>query len=116
MSTDMRERVERGAAWMDTVRPGWETEIAVERLAFWSMTNCILGQTFGFQGGSQLLPERGSVGLAHLGFALTTPEMGSGAEVTVARNQVLRDMWIDQILAREMQSITTPTKENARVR
>ena len=41
-----QERIDKGIAWLDEVRPGWEKEINVERLDMSEMNNCILGQLF----------------------------------------------------------------------
>jgi hypothetical protein len=44
--SDLRENVERGAAWLDTESPGWELKIDVQELAMQSCGRCVLGQVF----------------------------------------------------------------------
>ena len=41
------EPVARGAALLDTVRPGWFREVAVDRLTLDSCSRCFLGQLYG---------------------------------------------------------------------
>lgn len=56
MSTDIDERVERGAALLDQVRPGWHIEVDITRLHLGSYTRCVLGQLFGeFRDGTAVL-------------------------------------------------------------
>lgn len=47
MSTDIDERVQRGAALLDQVRPGWHTRIDITRLNLGSCDRCVLGQEYG---------------------------------------------------------------------
>ena len=42
-----QKRIDKGVAWLDKVRPGWEKEIDVETLEMSEMDSCILGQLFG---------------------------------------------------------------------
>jgi hypothetical protein len=42
----VRERVERGAAWLDEVKPEWRTLIDAEILRMYSPQFCVLGQVF----------------------------------------------------------------------
>ena len=41
-----RERIERGAAWLDEVKPGWREIIDTENLRMYSGVSCVLGQVF----------------------------------------------------------------------
>lgn len=43
---EARERVARGAAHLDRVRPGWEKKIDVGTLTLSSCKSCVLGQLF----------------------------------------------------------------------
>jgi hypothetical protein len=43
----LAERVERGAALLDGVRPGWEWEMTPEDLDLGSCSTCVLGQLYG---------------------------------------------------------------------
>lgn len=46
MST-ISERVARGAAWLDDVRPGWRDQVSLTTLTLANSRLCILGQVFG---------------------------------------------------------------------
>ena len=41
-----RERIEKGAAWLDEVKPEWRTLIDTEILRMYSGVSCVLGQVF----------------------------------------------------------------------
>lgn len=43
---DFRPNVERGMAWLDEHRPGWEHRIDLRRLDLDSTCDCLLGQEF----------------------------------------------------------------------
>lgn len=43
---DFRPNVERGMAWLDANRPGWERRINLARLDLNSPCNCLLGQEY----------------------------------------------------------------------
>ena len=46
-TTDIiRERIERGAAWLDDVEPGWRSLLDLEDLHLSSNDSCVLGQVF----------------------------------------------------------------------
>ncbi len=49
MTTDqtLTEAVQRGCAWLDSVKPGWEREIDLDGLEMGSCRHCVLGQMFG---------------------------------------------------------------------
>lgn len=42
----LRERIERGAAWLDEVRPDWREHINLATLELSSGYHCVLGQVF----------------------------------------------------------------------
>jgi hypothetical protein len=44
---DLMPRVERGAAWLDRHRPGWEQRINLDTLRLENCALCVLGQEFG---------------------------------------------------------------------
>lgn len=44
VSSEIMDRVQRGAAWLDEKRPGWLEEISLEQLDVSSISECILGQ------------------------------------------------------------------------
>lgn len=43
----IQTRVERGAAWLDNVQPGWESRVDVTTLNLNSPLDCVCGQVFG---------------------------------------------------------------------
>lgn len=43
----IRERVERGIAYLDRMTPGWDQRIDLEMLDMNSCTRCVLGQLYG---------------------------------------------------------------------
>lgn len=47
MSTLLRERARRGAAWLDSTMPGWHRRISTETLDIEDTNTCIIGQLFG---------------------------------------------------------------------
>jgi hypothetical protein len=56
------ERVARGAAWLDEVKPGWRGRVDVAELDMTLTTDCVLGQVFatetaryGYWGGLRML-------------------------------------------------------------
>lgn len=50
MTNRVEERVARGAARLDEVRPGWHRNVNVQTLDISSGRNCALGQVFGSYG------------------------------------------------------------------
>lgn len=46
----IRERVERGAAWLDTTVPAWRNSINVATLDTGDSNECVLGQVFWAEG------------------------------------------------------------------
>jgi hypothetical protein len=44
--TTIRERIERGAAWLDEVKPEWRNLIDTETLDMHTGNACVLGQVF----------------------------------------------------------------------
>lgn len=44
---ELKERVRRGAIYLDEVRPGWRDSIAPGELRMESCFTCVLGQVFG---------------------------------------------------------------------
>lgn len=43
----IKTRVERGAAWLDNVQPGWESRVDVTMLNLNDPYHCVCGQVFG---------------------------------------------------------------------
>jgi hypothetical protein len=104
---DLQARVKRGAALLDEKRPGWAKEIALDRLAMRSCTQCILGQLWGsyFGGYEQLgrkLPSTFLFSSAEHGF--TIPNQGqieagdAGGQAAV--DALFADLWRAEIRAR----------------
>lgn len=48
--TELRERVQRGMAFLDVDKPGWEDCIDLERLDMSNCGDCVLGQIYGYYG------------------------------------------------------------------
>ena len=46
ITATIRERVERGAAWLDEIQPGWRNRVNVRLLSMDCGDDCILGQVF----------------------------------------------------------------------
>lgn len=46
MTSSISERVARGAAWLDQVRPGWRDAIVLDTLDLISPCDCVLGQVY----------------------------------------------------------------------
>lgn len=44
--TDVEERVEAGAEWLDEHAPGWEHKLSFQELKMESPCSCVLGQVF----------------------------------------------------------------------
>lgn len=105
------ERVARGAAYLDRVRPGWHEQIDIGQLALESCTRCIVGQLRGFEVLSK--PMRSFD--PYYGFDLTENELErdcpndkDGARAVAFRP--LQDAWIEAIADRRLSqdSATTP--------
>lgn len=47
MDETVETRVARGAAWLDSVHPGWERRIDLASLDLASSCRCVIGQLFG---------------------------------------------------------------------
>jgi hypothetical protein len=45
----IRERVERGAAWLDSVKPSWRNAVNVRILDVSESVDCVLGQVFAYE-------------------------------------------------------------------
>lgn len=46
MSASIQERVAKGAAWLDEVRPGWRDAINLDALDIGSSCDCVCGHVF----------------------------------------------------------------------
>lgn len=46
LTPDFRKRIERGAAWLDRVKPGWRDLIDLDTLNLADAESCVLGQVF----------------------------------------------------------------------
>ena len=47
VEVNVRFEVQRGAAWLDRVRPGWEDDIDLTSLEMSECARCIVGQIWG---------------------------------------------------------------------
>jgi hypothetical protein len=100
------DRVRRGAALLDRIRPGWWREIVPDRLATESCACCILGQLYGgyITGWIAIRPAAcrpGIVPPSAYGFNLTVLE--ETALHAPARFAALTDAWRAEIAARVME-------------
>jgi hypothetical protein len=90
--TEARERVARGAALLDGVKPGWYRQIDTETLRLSSCFRCVLGQLFGHYSDAIQLPAIHVVNREQHGFWI---ELAGQEEY-----QVLTLAWLDLIAAR----------------
>lgn len=81
MST-IAERVARGAAWLDDVRPGWRDQVSLDAIDLNSNQRCVMGQVFagesekdGFTVGCEIKYRSlgDGVGIGDLGFNAVAP-------------------------------------------
>lgn len=49
IAATIRERVERGAAWLDSVKPNWRDAVNVRVLDLSEPVDCVLGQVFAYE-------------------------------------------------------------------
>ena len=104
---EARERVSRGAAHLDRVRPGWHERIDVGTLTLHDPCGCIVGQLCGtggqFRVGLKQLAMRSVAEARALGFDLNEPGYQDFLECGGTRQQwyqPLQDAWIEAIAAR----------------
>lgn len=93
--TEARERVAKGAALMDQVRPGWAQEINPATLQMRSLCNCIIGQCYGDYERIHLVLPDGERGRT-FGFDLSA----SDGSADPSSWMVLQDAWIEAIADR----------------
>jgi hypothetical protein len=111
LADELVGRVERGAALLDRVEPGWAARINCDRLAMESCNQCILGQLHGrFSTGFLLvlrtMPSMNLYSAAHHGFTLFDLEqdplsaIGMYGDAPQARFAALGDLWRAEVRAR----------------
>jgi hypothetical protein len=116
--TAITERVERGAALLDTKRPGWWQEIDLATLDIASRCGCIIGQLAGITKASDrgLMYEAATrqFGVSYsteipMGFeAPSTREYGAGVRAAMASEyDALTAAWADLITARRTAASVT---------
>jgi hypothetical protein len=90
----VRERVERGAAWLDEVKPEWRTLIDAEGLQMYSPQFCVLGQVFSVEAYEQ----KTGTGYAHAftlsGAGAATWAINHGFESGGEDYSTLRAAWL----------------------
>lgn len=120
-------RVTAGAAYLDTVRPGWHDDVNLDHLDVATATDCVLGQLYGnypnaplFDGITRpnLLPVRGRGSWMVFDHdALNTYRRqlderavpyGFAAEAVSAEYPALNAAWRSEILARRERITVTP--------
>lgn len=105
-SEDARARVAKGAAHLDTVRPGWFNRIDVGTLTLHDPCGCIVGQLCGtnrdeFYSAVQSLFQSGA--RWEWGVELKTEDSHGSFGVPIAeRYQPLQDAWIEAIADRKL--------------
>lgn len=73
------DRVAKGAALLDRVRPGWEREIVADRLAMQSCELCVFGQLYGdYASGVNMLDDMTSEDPSDYGFDIPDRVLGFG--------------------------------------
>lgn len=96
------ERVERGAKFLDGVKPGWFDEIDTDRLSMRWTKSCVLGQLYGtfFDAVPILWPgKRGHHAATEHGFTAESSDVKPGLhfeEIDV----ILADLWRAEVRAR----------------
>ncbi len=92
----LRERVERGAAFLDEHEPRWWKRIDEERLRLRSDCNCVLGQLYGSYGDFVMETELGFSWSEEHGF-----DRSSGGDVL--DYCTLDTLWLEAIAQRKNQ-------------
>jgi hypothetical protein len=99
------DRVAKGAALLDRVRPGWAGEVAADRLAMESCDKCVLGQLYGnyWAGFRALLMPPGPRTIyraGDFGFTLHDLEQLNDGPYVMARFAALADAWRAEVRSR----------------
>jgi hypothetical protein len=92
------DRVEKGAAFLDKVLPGWENKINVKELDLTFFSGCILGQLYGVPR-ANLAIKQNFEGAAELGFFLMPSETETAPSVLEAYAPLTR-AWVEEISRR----------------
>lgn len=101
---EARARVQRGAAHLDVVRPGWADRIDVGTLTLHDPCGCIVGQLcqgMDFIAGEEALGITAYEGAVPRGLDLSRLEMDPGVE-RVLQFRPLQDAWIEAIADRRL--------------
>lgn len=100
---EMRQRVEKTAAWLDGYRPGWEKEIDKATLNLRTWSRCVLGQLDGCNS-----PSWATGALSRMeketGMSFST----SGFGPTLDQSNAAERIWIEEIDKRLTQPSTSP--------
>jgi hypothetical protein len=103
---DLMPRVDKGAAWLETKKPGWIDTVDLSRLALDDCARCILGQCFGdFCVVSEANTAGGFIApwASEHGFALHAADYeqldACGKPFDIGWN-LLRECWVTVILSR----------------
>lgn len=103
MGDSIRDRVERGAALLDTTTPDWCMGVSFQRLSMVNCTECVLGQLYGHysKGVSRLLTAAGSFdGSASHGFSITDEQYDLDPPERTMAWRDLKDEWMRVIVLR----------------
>lgn len=104
---DAEARVARGAAHLDTVRPGWEKLIDVGTLSIGSCVDCILGQIFRREADDANRNPFG-YGLSAVGWWDDGEAHGVAGFLLGQDMKVTQDAWIAAIAARLHPEVSDP--------
>lgn len=102
---ELQARVDKGAAWLDEVNPGWWDRVVINKLHMIHSCSCVLGQLYaddctGFQSGFgyakvNLVPKTGTDNnAADFGFDV---HRDVNNDVDTAEYGVLQTLWIEKI-------------------
>lgn len=105
---EARDRVRRGAEWLDRTAPGWEHRLDYRSLDIASHCNCVLGQL-----GLWCHPERDThTGDAPLGF-IWSKGLPLGSDEILTECTMLTLVWKELIYDRRLAPIVTWTHREA---
>lgn len=97
MDDTVQERVARGVALLDEVRPSWWRKVALDRLAMESCSNCILGQVYGnyWDGCVMIETQTGNYFFSSIrhGFTVPTAEQENYSEEVCGKFRLLAEAW-----------------------
>jgi len=94
-----KQRVQRGAKWLDEKRPGWAKEIDLEKLNYTMGDRCILGQLYA-NGGHWFSAVKNAFDVTDATGDKLAQKYGFMAmdhEIGLSANQKLQELWVLEI-------------------